>query len=300
MLDFTGRVAIVTGAGNGVGRATAKALARRGAMVVVNDYGGSIDTLTPGSIAVAQAVVDEIRAEGGEAVAEGSSVGTAAAADAIVGTALKAFGRVDILVNNAGGSTAFTTVDGDSDAVVQGVIDSNLTGSWMLLRKVWPLMREAGYGRIINTASNTLLGMNGAFAYVVAKGGVLGLTTAAAVEGRPLGILVNAVFPQAYTRGVSNLDGSMDWFLPFTPELVAEGVVFLCSEQCEAAGELFRIGGGGMGRYAIHGNRGIRDQGLTAEMVAEQFDVVRDMGENELLTSTVQDMTRFGTAAQLP
>lgn len=297
MLSFEGQVAIVTGSGRGIGRATARALGKRGAKVLVNDYGGGFDTLTPGTKEVAQSVADEIVAAGGEAVADGTAVGTGDSARAIVGAAMDAFGRVDILVNNAGGSRPFHNVDEDADENVEGVIRSNLIGSLMMMRRVWPVMRGQNYGRIINTSSNTVLGQQGMLAYVAAKGGVIGFSGTAAIEGRPLGILVNTVFPQAYTRSVDDTaePGTMDWFKPHTPELVAEGVVYLCSRECTASGELFRIGGGRFGRYGIYGNKGVENANLTAEFVAEHFADCRDMSDVEIVPDAAYDMARFNT-----
>jgi len=298
MLNFEGQVAIVTGAGRGIGRATALALGRRGAKVLVNDYGGGFDTITPGSRDVAQSVVDEIVAAGGEAAADASSVGTGESAQAIVDAAVKAFGRVDILVNNAGGSRPFHDLDQDSDEAVEGVLRTNLIGSMMMLRRVWPVMRAQKYGRIVNTSSNTVLGQQGMLAYVAAKGGIIGISGTAAIEGRPLGILVNTLFPQAYTRSVDETapPGSMDWFKPHTPELVAEGVAYLCSRECSASGELFRIGGGRFSRYGLYGNEGFADAGLTAEMVAERVEEGRDMSNAEIIPDAAYDMMRFNKA----
>jgi NAD(P)-dependent dehydrogenase (short-subunit alcohol dehydrogenase family) len=298
MLDFEGQAAIVTGAGRGIGRAVALALAKRGAKVLVNDYGGGFDTLTPGARDVAQSVVDEIVAAGGTAAPDTTSVGTGETARAIVEAAVKAFGRVDILVNNAGGSRPFHKVDEDADEIVEGVIRSNLIGSLMLMRRVWPLMRAQGYGRIVNTSSNTVLGQEGMLAYVAGKGGIIGMSGAAAIEGRPLGILVNTVFPQAYTRSVEETAqaGSMEWFKPFTTELVAEGVAYLCSRDCTASGELFRIGGGRFSRFGIYGNKGVQRAGLTAEIVAERFEEGRDMNDAELVRDATHDMMRFDSS----
>ncbi|MDE2411594.1 MAG: SDR family NAD(P)-dependent oxidoreductase [Sphingomonadales bacterium] len=297
MLNFEGQVAIVTGAGRGIGRATALALGKRGAKVLVNDYGGGFDTITPGSRDVAQAVVDEIVAAGGAAAADASSVGTGGSAGAIVDAALKAFGRVDILVNNAGGSRPFHDLDQDSDEAIEGVLRSNLIGSMMLMRRVWPVMRAQNYGRIVNTSSNTVLGQPGMLAYVAAKGGIIGISGAAALEGRPLGIHVNTVFPQAYTRSVDETapPGSMEWFRPHTPELVAEGIAYLCSRDCTASGELFRIGGGRFSRYGIYGNQGFAEAALTAEMVATRVDEGRDMASAEIIPDAAYDMMRFNT-----
>ena len=295
MLSFEGQVAIVTGGGRGIGRATALALGRRGAKVLVNDYGGGFDTLTPGTSEVAQSVVDEIVAAGGEAVADGTAVGTGDSAQAIVEAAMTAFGRVDILVNNAGGSRPFHSVDEDADENLEGVIRSNLIGSLMLMRRVWPAMRAQNYGRVVNTSSNTVLGQQGMLAYVAAKGGVIGISGAAAIEGRPHGILVNTVFPQAYTRSVEDTaePGTMDWFKSHTPELVAEGVAYLCSRECNASGELFRIGGGRFSRYGIYGNKGIENVNLTTEFVAQRFDESRDMSDAEIVPDAAYDMARF-------
>ncbi|WP_272873984.1 SDR family NAD(P)-dependent oxidoreductase [Mycobacteroides abscessus] len=298
MLSFAGQVAIVTGSGRGIGRATALALGKRGAKVLVNDYGGGFDTLTPGTNEVAQSVVDEIVAAGGEAVADGTAVGTGESARVIVESAMKAFGRVDILVNNAGGSRPFHNVDEDADENLEGVIRSNLIGSLMLMRRVWPIMRDQNYGRIVNTSSNTVLGQQGMLAYVAAKGGIIGISGSAAIEGGPLGILVNTIFPQAYTRSVDDTaePGTMDWFKSHTPELVAEGVAFLCSRECNVSGELFRIGGGRFSRYGIYGNKGVADADLTAEFVAERFDQSRDMADAEIVPDAAYDMARFNSA----
>ncbi|MCV7193098.1 SDR family NAD(P)-dependent oxidoreductase [Mycolicibacterium brumae] len=298
MLSFAGQVAIVTGAGRGIGRATALALGKRGAKVLVNDYGGSFDTMTAGTTEVAQAVVEEIKAAGGDAVADGSSVGTAESARGIVEAAVNAFGRVDILVNNAGGSRPFHAVDEDTDGHLEGEIRTNLIGAMTLMRRVWPLMREQGYGRIVNTSSNTVLGQQGMLGYVAAKGGVIGISSAAAIEGKPLGILVNTVFPQAYTRSVEETadPGAMEWFRSHTPELVGEGVAYLCSRDCDASGGLFRIGGGRFSRYAVYGNAGVSDDALTAEFVAEHFEQASDMSAAEHVTDAAYDMTRFNAA----
>lgn len=188
MLNFEGQVAIVTGAGRGIGRATALALAKRGAKVLVNDYGGKFDTMTPGSRDVAQSVVDEIIEAGGEAAADASSVGTGESAQAIVDAAVKAFGRVDILVNNAGGSRPWHNIDEDLDDAIEGVVRSNLLGSMMLMRRVWPLMRAQNYGRIVNISSNTVLGMQGVLAYVPQKAASSGL------QPPPLSKAVRSVF----------------------------------------------------------------------------------------------------------
>ena len=281
MLDFDGRVAIVTGAGRGIGRETAIGLARRGARVLVNDYGGGGDTISPGAIDVAQSVVDEIAAAGGTAIADGSSVGTGASADIIVGAAMKAFGRVDILVNNAGGSLGQPRFDEDSDEQAEGVIRTNLLGPYMLMRRVWPIMKAQNYGRIINVMSGTMTGMVGTAAYSAGKSGQIGLTSAAAVEGAPYNIGTNGVWPIGLTRLAGKLEDPaiLARMQNFPVSLVAEGMIFLCSEENNANGEMFTIGGGQIARNALFGTPGFRDPKLTAELIADNFAQARDLTE---------------------
>lgn len=279
MIDFEGQVAIVTGGGRGIGRDTALALARRGARVLVNDHGGSRDTLTPGTIDVAQSVVDEITALGGEAVADGSAVGTGEAADTIVGRAVELYGRLDILVNNAGGGLGITEIDRGTDAEVEGVVRTNLLGPLMLIRRAWPIMTAQRYGRIVNLMSGTLVGMVGTAAYSAGKAGLIGVTNTAAIEGGPVGIFTNGVWPVALTRLAGDLkDPALyEYMKRFTTEHVAEAVVFLSSSHNSANGEMFTVGGGGVSRNAIYTNKGIVDVELTAERLAEQFAAARDL-----------------------
>ena len=283
-LRFDGQAAIVTGAGRGIGRETALALARRGARVLVNDYGGGGDTMTAGTIDVAQAVVDEIVQGGGEAVA-----------DAIVGRALEAFGRVDILVNNAGGSLGIVRIDQDTDAQVEGVLRSNLIGPYMLIRRAWPIMRAQGYGRIVNLMSGAMVGMEGTAAYSTGKSGLIGLTNTAAIEGAPHGIRVNGVWPVAQSRLASKLEDQamIEWMKQFPPELVAEGIVFLCSSACALNGEMFSVGGGRVARNALCSAQGFSDPKLTAETLAAHIEEARDMSRAVLLTSTQQETERY-------
>jgi NAD(P)-dependent dehydrogenase (short-subunit alcohol dehydrogenase family) len=283
-LGLEGRVAIVTGAGRGIGRETALALARRGARVLVNDYGGGASAAKPGGNEVASAVVDEIAALGGEAVADAHAVGSAEAAEAIVAAAMRAFGRVDILVNNAGGNIT-TGVEMLDDARAQTIFDANFTGGWMLLRKCWPLMREAGFGRIVNVMSGSMLGLPGRATYAAAKAAYLGLTTVAANEGEPHDIRVNGVWPTANTRLMDGIDDAelVERMKAFPPHLVAEAIVWFCSPECKATGEFYDVGGGTVARIAFARGSGFTDPALTAESLAAHFDAARDMTGAQLL-----------------
>jgi NAD(P)-dependent dehydrogenase (short-subunit alcohol dehydrogenase family) len=285
-IRFDGQAAIVTGAGRGMGRDIAQMLARRGAKVLVNDYGGAASTLTRGSIEVAQSVADGIVAEGGVAVADGSMVGTGEAAAAMVDRAMAAFGRVDILVNNAGGAVV-GALDAFEDAEIEGVLRTNLIGPYMLMRRAWPIMRAQGYGRIVNIMSGAILGLGAHAPYAAGKAGLMGLNADAALQGKAFGVAVNGVCPVAYSRlakgGPQEIADRLKQNYP--PALVAEAVVFLCSRQNPATGEIFHVGGGRVSRYAMFGNEGFYDAALTAESLAAHFDQARDLGRAHPLTS---------------
>ncbi len=203
-LDFTGRVAIVTGAGGGLGREHALALAARGAKVIVNDLGGAVDG-RGGSVSAAQAVVDEIRAGGGQALANGASVTDFAAVQAMVQQAVDAWGRVDILVNNAGilRDKSFAKMD---MADFRTVIDVHLMGAAHCCKAVWAQMQAQNYGRILMTTSSTgLYGNFGQANYGAAKLAQVGLMQTLAIEGAKHGIHVNALAPTAATRMTEGL-----------------------------------------------------------------------------------------------
>jgi NAD(P)-dependent dehydrogenase (short-subunit alcohol dehydrogenase family) len=285
MLDLSGRVAIVTGAGRGIGRETALGLARRGASVLVNDYGGGASAAKPGSADVAEAVVAEIFGIGGTAVANAHSVGTAESADAIVAHAIEAFGRIDILVNNAGGNIT-TGVEALDDARAETVFASNFTGGWMLLRKCWPIMRKNGFGRIVNIMSGSMLGLAGRGVYASGKAAYLGLTTVAATEGEPHDIRVNGVWPTAQTRLMDGIDDPalIERMKAFPPHLVAEAIVYFCSPECRATGEFFDVGGGRVSRIAFARGTGFADASLTAESLAAGIEGARDLSRAEIMS----------------
>ena len=245
MIDFFGQVAIVTGAGSGMGRATALLLALRGAKVVVND-----PAMAEG-YSRAQMVVQEIMAEGGMAIAETTAVGPHDAAREIVATAAGTFGRIDILVNNAG-IVRPGTVGKISDADVDLVQAVNLTGPFALLRAVWPFMEAQRYGRIVNVSSSGAMGSGISGPYATSKAGIIGLTKDAGIAGRPLGIMVNAIMPAAYTPLMDNHPDPAyrEWFKQFRPEQVAAVTAFLSSRNINCSGEIFAAGGGRVSRIA--------------------------------------------------
>jgi NAD(P)-dependent dehydrogenase (short-subunit alcohol dehydrogenase family) len=228
-LNFTGRVAIVTGAGNGLGRQHALALAARGAAVVVNDLGGARDG-SGGSLSAAEQVVKEITAAGGTAMANGASVTDEAAVAAMVTDVLAKFGRIDILVNNAGilrdKSFAKMTLD-----EFRAVVDVHLMGSVICTKAVWPAMVAAGYGRVVMTTSSSgLFGNFGQANYGAAKMAVVGLMQTLAIEGAKNGIHVNCLAPTAATRMTNDIFAH-DVQDDFKPEYVTPAVVYLASEQ---------------------------------------------------------------------
>ncbi len=198
-ISFEGRVALVTGSGGGIGRTHAMELARRGARVVVNDYGGDCYG-RGGDSAMAEAVVEEIRKEGGTAVANWDTVATTQGANAIVACAIENFGRLDIAINNAG-IIRNSTIEEMSDDDWDDVIATHLTGSFKITRAAWPHMKAQGYGRLVYTCSSTaMFGINRMGNYAAAKGGIIGLVHCVAEEAREQGILANAIMPNAATR----------------------------------------------------------------------------------------------------
>jgi NAD(P)-dependent dehydrogenase (short-subunit alcohol dehydrogenase family) len=228
-LDFTGRVAIVTGAGGGLGKQHALALARRGAKVLVNDLGGTVDG-SGGSVSAAQAVVDEIRAAGGEALANGASVTDFDAVEAMVQQAVDAWGRVDILVNNAGILRDKTFAKMDM-ADFRMVVEVHLMGAANCTKAVWPIMQAQQYGRVLMTTSSSgLYGNFGQSNYSAAKLAQVGLMQTLALEGAKFNIRVNALAPTAATRMTKNImtEAVLD---ALKPEAVVPAMLVLVSED---------------------------------------------------------------------
>jgi NAD(P)-dependent dehydrogenase (short-subunit alcohol dehydrogenase family) len=278
MVDFQDRVAIVTGAGGGLGRSHALLLASRGAAVVVNDLGGSVIGEGASSSA-ADAVVAEITAAGGVAVADYSSVADPAGGAAIVQKALDEFGRVDILINNAGilRDRSFAKMEFEE---LHAVLDVHLKGAFYVTKPAFLKMKEQGYGRIIMTSSASgLLGNFGQTNYGAAKMGLVGFMNVLKHEGAKYNIKVNAVAPIAATRMTEGLFGEV--MAKFAPESVSPAVAYLASEECEVTGDIWSVGGGSVSRFFIALTDGYfkhpeHDGPISIEDVAEHVKDIRD------------------------
>ena len=271
-LRFDNRVAVITGAARGLGRAYALLLAARGAKVVVNDSGGNVNgsgvDATP-----AEEVAQEIRAAGGEAVACIESVATAQGGREIIDAALAHYGRIDVLIHNAGnrrrGSMKEMTQE-DFDAVV----DVHLRGAFHVARPAFPLMCEAGYGRIVLTSSiGGLYGERNIANYCLAKAGVIGLANVLALEGAPEGVKCNIILPGAVTRMSEGRDTSA--FPPMDPELVAPVVAWLAHESCSINGEMLISMAGRLACAFVAETAGVYQPSWTIEQVAEYISAVR-------------------------
>jgi NAD(P)-dependent dehydrogenase (short-subunit alcohol dehydrogenase family) len=256
MIDFTGQVAVVTGAGRGLGRVYAIELARRGASVVVNDLGGSMGG-DGSDVSVADQVVDEIAAAGGVAVSSHDSVETAEGGEAIVRTALDAFGRLDAVVSNAG---IFTSMPFDELTVDdwRRMLRVHLDGAFYLAQPAFRVMKSQGYGRFVFIASSAgLLGQHLEAHYAAAKAGLVGLTNVIALEGAEHGILANTVLPFGLSRMVTETLGDQQaledngFFKAIRPELVAPIVVYLASQACGVSHQNFSACAGRFARVFV-------------------------------------------------
>ena len=272
-IRFDDRVAIVTGAGGGLGREHALLLAARGARVVVNDLGGAADG-TGASAGPAERTVKEIEDLGGAAVADTSTVATVSGGQAIVDTATDAFGRVDIVISNAGilRDKAFHNL---TPELLDPVLDVHLKGAFHVIRPAWVKMREAGYGRVLVTASNAgILGNFGQSNYGAAKMGLVGLARVLAQEGARHNIRANVLAPIARTRMTEELLGPLAPKLD--PGLVAPVAAWLVSEECPVSGEIYSAGGGRVARFFIGLTEGYANPDLTVEDVRDHVDEIRD------------------------
>jgi len=255
-IRFDGRVAVVTGAGGGLGKIYALGLALRGAKVIVNDYGGARDGFGNGSSSPADRVVEEIREMGGHAVASYDSVATPEGGEKIIKTALNSFGKIDILINNAGilRDKSFVKMEPD---IWRGVVDVHLNGAYHVTQPAFLAMRENGYGRIVVTTSAAgLYGNFGQTNYSAAKMGLVGLMNSLKLEGEKYNIKINTVAPIAATRLTSDILPP-DLQEKMRPEFIAPLVLYLCSDQCPVSGSIYNAGMGIYNRAAIVTGQGI-------------------------------------------
>lgn len=291
-IRFDGRVAIVTGAGNGLGRSHALSLAKLGAKVVVNDFGGARDG-TGGSLGPADTVVEEIRKAGGEAIANGADVSDFEQVTAMVAQATEKFGKVDVLVANAGilRDKSFAKMEPADFAKVIGV---HLTGTFNCCKAVWAGMREQNYGRIVLTSSSSgLFGNFGQANYGAAKAAMAGLMNVLAEEGRKTNIRVNTIAPTAATRMTEELLPPAALQL-MKPEAITPAVLYLVSEDAPTR----TIMGAGAGSFAvikIIESEGVNlpDNEWTADAIAARFADISDMSKGKALEQAFQQTMKY-------
>lgn len=296
MIDFQDRVAIVTGAGGGLGRVYALLLASRGASVVVNDLGGSLHGDGSGTNA-ADAVVEEITSTGGVAVADYNSVAESEGGAAIVERAVDTFGRVDVLISNAGILRDRTLLNMEVDDL-RSVLSVHLEGAFYVTKPAFRVMKDQQYGRIVLTSSGSgIFGNFGQTNYAAAKAGLVGFMNALKLEGAKYDVLVNTVAPIAQTRMTEEILGEMADKLD--PGSVAPAVAYLASEENQRTGELWSVGGGSVSRvftglcegYFKHPDH---EGPLTIEDVAEHVDDIRVEDEYIVPFSSRDEFAKLG------
>ncbi len=286
-IRLDGRVAVVTGAGRGLGREHALLLGARGAQVVVNDLGGALDG-EGGGATPAEQVVEEIRAAGGTAIADATDISTPEGAETIVRLATETWGRLDVVVNNAGilRDKSFAKM---TPAEVDPVLRVHLGGTIWMSKAAWPVLVDQGYGRIVNTTSAAgIFGNFGQVNYAAAKAGIIGVTKTLAIEGARHGIRVNAIEPGARTRMTEDLLGDLADSLD--PSLVAPLVLWLSSEECEDSGEVYNVGGGRVARVVVAETPGHFSRSLSPEEVRAHWSEINDPDRAEVMTSFQQEM----------
>lgn len=280
-IRFDGKVAIVTGAGGGLGRQHALELARRGAKVVVNDLGGSVDG-SGGNSAAAEAVVAEIKAAGGEAMANGASVTDDKGVAGLIAQTMDAWGRIDILIANAGilRDKSFSKMEIPDFELVVNV---HLMGTVKPVKAAWEIMKAQNYGRIVvTTSSSGLYGNFGQSNYGAAKMGIIGFMQTLKIEGQKNNIHVNAIAPVAATRMTENLGIPPEVFDKLKPEYVTPGVVYLCSEEAPT-GAILTAGAGAFALSRVVETEGVYlgEGGLSVEEIRDNWTKIADPAEQQ-------------------
>tara|TARA_B100001758_G_scaffold192433_1_gene169581 strand:+ start:156 stop:1058 length:903 start_codon:yes stop_codon:yes gene_type:complete len=295
-VSFENRVVIVTGAGNGLGKAYALELGKRGAKVVVNDLGGAVDGSGSGN-SPADDVVNEIIENGGEAVANYDSVATEDGGESIVQTAVDSFGTVDAVINNAGilRDKSFANM---TEKEFSLIIEVHLKGTYFVTQPAFKIMKENNYGRIVNVASPSgLFGNFGQTNYGAAKMGIVGLTNVLAIEGAKYNIKVNVIAPTAYTRMTEALLPE-DVGKLFSAELVTPMVTYLASEACEPTHEIFGVAAGRFARIGIITHEGYVNTQATAEDIASNIEEIRTITDGSYPLSNEDELMLIQKAIQ--
>ena len=283
-LDFKDKVAIVTGSGNGIGKGYALELAKRGAKVVVDDLGGTVDG-SGGSLSAADAVVQEIETAGGEAMANGANVAKQEDVKAMVEATMEKWGRVDILINNAGilRDKSFGKMEWSD---FEAVINVHLLGSALCAHSVFPIMKEQEFGRIVMTSSSSgLFGNFGQTNYAAAKMGVVGLMNTLKLEGAKYNVHTNSIAPTATTRMTEHLFPA-EFAEKLDPKYIIPAVIFLASEKAPN-GEILEAGGGVVANTYVMETMGKyfgTDENFTAEAVANHWAEIADTTDARRLT----------------
>ena len=291
-VNFENRTVIVTGAGNGLGKAYALELGSRGAKVVVNDLDGSGSASSP-----ADDVVNEIIKNGGEAIANYDSVATKEGGESIVQSALDNFGTVDAVINNAGilRDKSFANMSEDELSLI---LDVHLKGTFFVSQPAFKVMKENNYGRIVNVASPSgLFGNFGQSNYGAAKMGIVGLTNVLSIEGAKYNIKVNVIAPTAYTRMTEALLPE-DVGKLFSAELVTPMVVYLASEACEPTHEIFGVAAGRFARIGIITHNGYVNTSATAEDISENIEEIRTIKDGTYPLSNEDELMIIQKAIQ--
>ena len=293
-INFENKTVVVTGAGNGLGKAYALEFANRGANVVVNDIGGSV-TGDGSENTPADVVVEEINSSGGSAVANYDSVATKQGGESIIESALSNFGSVDAVVNNAGilRDKSFAKMEEDD---LNAIIDVHLKGTFFVCQPAFIQMKEQGYGRFVNVSSPSgLFGNFGQLNYGAAKMGIVGLTNVLAIEGAKYNIKANVIAPNAATRMTETLFGE-DMSKLLTVDNITPLVVYLASEQCEITHEIFSAGGGRFARIGISTDVGYFNATAKAEDIFANIDEIRDLSNSIYPTSLADELPLFNEA----